>query len=148
MNGPRDAIERIAVLRPAGVALFVIITETSKLPSGEARRRMAQLLRDYESYLVATCIAMEGTGFRAAAVRSVLTGISILARAKCPHGVFPTVDAASAWLGGVCGGRMAHAFTDTELRGAIDDVRGRIDRFDRAGRNPRPRGRDFVTPSS
>jgi len=132
--GLRDAIETLVTLRPRGIALFVIIEETSKLPSGEARRRMAQLLRDYESYIVASCIAMEGAGFRAAAVRSVLTGISFVARPKCPHGVFASVGAACEWLAAVRGHRMAHAFTGAELCAAIHEVRTRIGTVDGTGR--------------
>ena len=42
---------------------------------------------------------MESDGFRASAVRSVATGLAILARQPFPHRVFPSITTASDWLG-------------------------------------------------
>ena len=67
---------------------------------------------------------MEGTGFRAAAVRSVVTGLTMLAKQAYPHRVCSVHDAASM---------LSHALTTASgrsidpsaLRVAIDDLRQR-----------------------
>ena len=48
--------------------------------------------------MMLSAVVHEGTGFRAAAVRSVVTGLAMMANLPYPHKVFATVDDAGRWL--------------------------------------------------
>jgi hypothetical protein len=65
---------------------------------------------------------MEGTGFRAAAVRSVVTGLTMLARQAYPHRVCSLPDAVSMFAQ-TLPAASGRAINPTALRAAIDELR-------------------------
>lgn len=96
-----DAISRaydaLIVDCPEGIGLLNIVEQTAPMPTSDARERIAAFLRE-STGIKASAVAFEGTGFRAAAVRSVVAGLSLLARQPFPHKIFPTLETASDWL--------------------------------------------------
>ena len=48
--------------------------------------------------LIFSGVAFEGSGFMAASVRSVVVGLTLLAKQTYPHRVFPNVKEASFWI--------------------------------------------------
>jgi hypothetical protein len=52
----------------------------------------------WKSRIIASAVVFEGTGLRASMIRSVVIGIAMLSRPKCPHTVFESTTAGSAWL--------------------------------------------------
>jgi hypothetical protein len=84
---------------PGGrAALLTVVEESAPLPSPDARTALANVLRFCADDLLASAVVMEGAGFRAAAVRSVATGLALVARQPFPHRVFPTALLGSEWL--------------------------------------------------
>src|SRR5690349_15646630 len=63
------AFARFTAHRPGGVAFIVVIEERAPVPESVARAAMAKMLRDHSAHIVGSTITLEGTGFRAAAVR-------------------------------------------------------------------------------
>jgi hypothetical protein len=104
------------------VSLLQVIGERATPPDGIARTALATMLKDHEARIVASAVVFEGTGFRASVIRSVVVGISMLSRPKCPHTVFASVSEGVTWLSGHLGGsdgaRHAHG-----MRVAIDWLR-------------------------
>jgi len=62
------------------------------------RTGVASLLNRYAQQIAGAAIVYDGGGFRSAIVRSVITAINILSRAKFRNQVFGDVQAASHWL--------------------------------------------------
>ncbi|MEO8877812.1 MAG: hypothetical protein ABI461_19620 [Polyangiaceae bacterium] len=85
---------------PNGVFLMTIVEFGAPMPTPEVRDALATLLASGANRILLSAVAHEGTGFRAAAVRSVVTGLAVLAKLPYPHKVFATVDEASAWFSG------------------------------------------------
>ena len=56
-------------------------------------------LRNGAGRIRMSAVVHEGAGFRAAAVRSVVTGIAMLSKVPFPHHIFATVEQAAKWLG-------------------------------------------------
>lgn len=83
----------------SGLYLLTVVEETAALPDAQARDAVARFLRSASGTVRMSAVVHEGTGFRAAAVRSVVTAISHLARLPYPHEIFATVEQAAAWLG-------------------------------------------------
>jgi hypothetical protein len=81
------------------LSLFGVVEGAAALPSSEVRDGLADLLRDLgEKGGVASALTFEGRGFRASAVRSLTTGVALVARQRFPHRIFSTVPEAASWL--------------------------------------------------
>ena len=119
----RDEVERMVESRPGGIAVFVSIAEHAGVPSGPARTDLARLLRDHAPSIRASTVAVEGSGFRAAAIRSVLAGISLFVRPGYPHRVTDSLLASVDWLAATCGTTIERQFSGAELRHALLQVR-------------------------
>lgn len=87
-----------AVRYPDGIYLLTIVEPTAPLPPPEAREALAIFLRSGGGRTRLSAVVHEGNGFRAAAVRSVVTGLAMLVRLPYPHEIFATVDQAARWL--------------------------------------------------
>jgi len=119
----RDITERFIDARPSGIAWFVIIEAAAPLPSAEARESLAGTLRDFGGRMHASAVVMEGQGFRAAAVRSVVTGVVLVSRLPHPHRVFHAAPEGCAWLEKQCGDAVARKFVAADLLRAIESAR-------------------------
>ena len=82
---------------PSGVGLVTIVEQRAPLPPAPVRNAMAKFLADSASAIKCSAVVFEGEGFSAAAVRGVVTGLTLVARPAYPHKIFATVPQASAW---------------------------------------------------
>jgi hypothetical protein len=88
-----------AVARDPGNAAFLCVVEAlAEPPDQELRDASAAMLSSHGKRLAACACVIEGTGFRAAITRTVLTGMAIVARNAAPNRFFERVQAASFWL--------------------------------------------------
>lgn len=78
--------------------LFGVAEESAIVPGRELRDSMGRLIDGQAGSLIASGFAFEGTGFRAATIRSVGIGLSLLMRGAVPHRVFGTKLAGADWL--------------------------------------------------
>lgn len=90
----REASSGFASRHPRGIGLLTIVGADAPLPTSEARKALTELLAAGSSFIRCSAILFEGTGFRASAVRSVVTGLVLLARQPYPHRVCDTDQAA------------------------------------------------------
>lgn len=125
-----------AAEHPTGVGLLTIVESRAPLPSADARAALAAFLAGAASAIKYSAVVHEGTGFTSAAVRGVVTGLTLLARPPYPHKVFATVPQASQWFANHFheGGKPVASFS--ELVGALAELRRRVPR---AQRTERPR---------
>src|SRR6185369_806476 len=86
------------------VGLLQVIDERATPPDVNVRTALADMLKANEARIFASAVVFEATGFRASVVRSIVVGISMLSRPKCPHTVFGSVREGIAWLSGRLGG--------------------------------------------
>jgi hypothetical protein len=125
------ALERHTRQRPA--ALLIIRADVAP-PDDEARTYIRDELR--RSTMVAAAQVVEGTGFRGATMRSVLSMIQLAVRPPFPMRVFSEIANGCAWLagelqpyGGVApeAAALTHAASQVRQRfaqqaiGAVDD---------------------------
>lgn len=116
----RRAILALAERHPGGLGLVMIVESTAEVPSGEVRSALSQALGDFGPLVRRSALIHEGTGFRAAAVRAIVTGISLVARQPYPHQVFDRVELAVTW---VVQGLPRDAPSAEDLRDAIGALR-------------------------
>lgn len=113
--------------RPKGIALLTIVEEGAPMPPTEARQSLAHFMRDASDHIKVSGVVFEGTGFRAAAVRSVVVGLTMLARQKYPHKVFGNLSETAEWMAAELGGRLENSFSAHELEQAVNELRAQID---------------------
>lgn len=112
-----EVLERFAAKRPGGIAMFVVIESTCGLPDGETRDRMARDMKAHEHFTKQMLLVYEGTGFGAAAIRSVVVGLQMLSRQAVDTKTVATPAEAARWLESRSGVRAS------ELEAAVDVIR-------------------------
>jgi hypothetical protein len=83
----RSATSEFASRHPRGIGLLTIIGARAPLPAPAVRKALAQLLVEGSEFIKCSAIIIEGSGFRASTVRSVVTGLTLLAQQAYPHRV-------------------------------------------------------------
>ncbi len=117
------ALRDFAASTPTGrVACLTVIEAKAELPSKDARIAVANLLRFNAESIVCSLNVMEGEGFRAAAVRGVVTGISLVARQPFPHRTSASVALAASWVA-TSMQKEGLVFSSEELISAVESVR-------------------------
>jgi hypothetical protein len=104
-------------------AILTVIEQGAPMPSSEVRTALAKFLSGAADTLKISAVAFEGAGFRAAAVRGVVTGLTMLARQPFPHKIFPTVDQAAQWLGTSFAQAAGHNIDASALLNALREIR-------------------------
>lgn len=130
LDGVRAVDERLhdfARTNPSGGGLMTIIEANAPLPEAHVRDALAGVLKKHPVAIKSSAVVHEGSGFRAAAVRGVVTGLTLLARQPFPHRIFATVDDGSRWLAASLRETAPHANVDGEhLIEAVRELRQRI----------------------
>lgn len=103
-----------------GIGLLTVIEQGASSPDSDARKAVAEFLKQGSDYIKVSAVVVEGSGFRASAVRGVVTGLTMLARQAFPHRVVAIEEAASMYNEHL--GELPQSF----LR-AFDRVRSEID---------------------
>jgi hypothetical protein len=104
---------------PKGVLLLTVVEEAAPMPDGDARAGLGRLLKSGAGRTRRSAVVYEGAGFKAATVRSVVTGITALSKPPFPHKVFATVDQAAAFLA------EGETTTRAQISTMVTDVRAR-----------------------
>lgn len=115
----------MAVLRDAatehastGIASLVVVEPRAATPDSDTRPVFAAGMRECGSRLHGVAYVVAAKGFRGAAVRAAISGLSLLAREPYPTKVFTSTGDAAAWLAPTLGG-----IDDAHLMAAAEYVR-------------------------
>ncbi len=85
-----------------GIAPLFTVAETSSTPSGEARGEAGKMFDAMRPYLRVVSAQMEGSGFAAAAKRSVFTWATSKMLGNTPIKTFARLMQATTWLEAKC----------------------------------------------
>jgi hypothetical protein len=101
------------------VLLLAVVGPDCPPPESAVREILAAELRRLSKQIVASANLVEGQGFRAAALRSVLTGMALLVRPPYPQKICATMTEASEFLVGYSGGQL----TTSVIARSVDELR-------------------------
>lgn len=104
---------------PAGVGLLTVVEANAPVPGADVRKALAAVLADFSRSIKVSAVVFEGQGFSAAAVRSVVTGLTLIARQAYPHKVFASLAEAGAWMIP----QLPRPVTQNELAAALTSIR-------------------------
>jgi hypothetical protein len=99
------------------LAVLSIVGSDCTVPDANVRNRLTSEVKNIQKQLIASATVIEGSGFRAAAVRGVVTGMTLLLRASYPAKTFATVREAVEFLAGI--GPLAAE----DITSAVDQLR-------------------------
>lgn len=80
------------------IALVQIVPGSALAPDGQARTALARMLANLHGRVSHSAIVHEGEGFRAAMIRSIVTGVVALSNPGFPHRVFSTLAESVTWM--------------------------------------------------
>lgn len=107
---------------PDGSGYIVVLRSDVPAPKESARTNIRRVLVEFGSVVNAGAIVVEGTGFVAATLRSVLSLINLASRPTYPLKVFSSVSEASYWLPRQIGGKK-RPVSPLDLIGVIEEVK-------------------------
>ena len=81
------------------IGLVQIAPGTALAPDARARTALVRMLQALNGTVGCSALVHEAEGFRAALIRSIVTGLAALSNPGYPHRVFTTVGEAAAWMG-------------------------------------------------
>jgi hypothetical protein len=102
--GLAEAARRAQAACGKRVALIQVVPATAITPDGPARAALANMLRQLDGVVSSSAIVHEAEGFRAAMIRSIVTGLATLSQPAFPHRVFAKVGEAATWMSALDGG--------------------------------------------
>ncbi len=120
------AAEADRIVRHRGsLVVCTVISRVAPAPSEEAKAEIRKVMTRHKDKVRGVSYVVEGTGFAAAAVRSALTLISLVARYPYPQKIFSTVSEGSRWIAGLDGGNASERATvsERELDALIESMR-------------------------
>lgn len=123
--------ERFASTHPDGIGLIVIIDVRAPLPSKPAREAVAEFMKRGSSYIKASAVVFEGNSLQSSAVRSVATGLALVARQAYPQKFFSDVHQAMAYLEKSLRPHMPGPNAD-EMLSSLTSVRDLVAEWDRS----------------
>lgn len=80
------------------IALVQIVLSSALAPDSYARAALAHMLTTLHGRVSHSAIVHEGEGFRAAMIRSIVTGVVALSNPGFPHRVFSTLAESVTWM--------------------------------------------------
>jgi hypothetical protein len=116
--------DKLAGGHPGGVFLLTVVEQSAPMPPPEVRKALASFLESGANRTILSAVVHEGAGFRAAAVRSVVTGLAMLTRLPYPHKVFGTIGEAVEWYR--ANSVVARRWAPNVLGEVVSEVRQRV----------------------
>lgn len=105
--------------RQGPIGLVTIVPENSPTPDGAVRKRIADVL-SASTNVKGSAVCFEGTGLRATIVRTIVTGITLMARLSFPHQVFASALAGTAFVVACLRDARVESRDARELAGEIE----------------------------
>jgi hypothetical protein len=125
------AREHALALPTRRYCLLHVVERSSTEPTSATRAALAEMLKAHEPLLIASAVAHEGSGFRAAAVLAVATSIALLSRRGFPHRVFSELQRATDWLATQLSAELGQPMSGRALFAAVQRSRATpADKFD------------------
>lgn len=110
------------------IAMIVIVEPDSELPGKEARKRLEELTHVLIGKTVALVYVFEGTGFRAIATRTLMTGLMLVGPPSAKqHKIARTTEEAMDWLVPFLAG--PEFGDEAERRNAVLELQQRFDDY-------------------
>lgn len=122
----KQGLAAVVEKNPGSAAFVFVVEPTAAPPDEQLRKASMQMIADHQERLRCVAGVIEGTGFKAAVARSVLSGITLLlGKREVPISYFAKVGEATRWVS------QQVVVDPLQLATAIEAVRSRLDPLER-----------------
>lgn len=119
----RPALAAMKRKHPTGFpTLTWVLPEAGFRMEHDARQAAAEVTQQYDAVIRAQATLIEGSGFQAAAVRAIVSGLDVMSRSASSKRVFSELAPAVAW----CLERSAQPAPASDVAGAIAAARDAV----------------------
>lgn len=94
----REGLEAAVRANPGNTLFLCVVSPNAPPPEQAERDASSRMISELGQNLLGTACVVEGSGFRAAITRTVLSGIVFFIRTPSPVTLFDSVNTASTWL--------------------------------------------------
>jgi hypothetical protein len=115
-------LRKLKAESPDGAGYIVVLRSDVPPPKDAARQDIKKVLVDFGTVVSAGCLVVEGTGFAAATIRSVLSLMNLASRYTYKMKVFSTVSEACYWLPSQIS-KGKRAVEPLDLLAAIEEIK-------------------------
>jgi hypothetical protein len=91
----RGLVTQMAAQQPTPIGVMQVVETSAVPPDSETRKDFGAMLR--LPGIGHFCVTHEGSGFKAASVRAIVSGVHALSRPAFPHAVHDTIANAAQW---------------------------------------------------
>ena len=117
-------LAHIVAQHPQGAGFLCVVEPSASPPDDKLRRASIDMVASHGEKLKCVACVIEGTGFRAAVGRSVLSGMALVfGQRKAPLSFFSSVDAATRWM------KQYVELDTTRFVSSVERVRRSLDPF-------------------
>jgi hypothetical protein len=110
--------EKFAKATPGGLIFFVLTGSDVGPPERGASDLMGKTTRALEKAILANAFVLEGSGFKAGALRTSIRAVQTMTRVIFPWTIAATVEDGAFWLA-----RKAKFLSEEQARSFIEDVK-------------------------
>jgi hypothetical protein len=115
--------EEVGKSHPLGSSVSLVVNR-APLPTHEARRAIHEVTRRYEKNIVCAATVIEGAGFWASAIRSLVTSLHLVGRWSFDLKTFSEIGTLSEWLAPIHTRAVGTIVEAKDLAGALAWVIG------------------------
>lgn len=127
------AIDRLAQQSSEPIGALTVIDSGARVPDDAAKTEIRNTVLRHQKQICAFAYVIEGQGFAAAAMRSAISFISLLARYPFPQKTFANIAAATAWTMQQMPTESAKGTSAAELISVLEAMRQQLTRVAVAG---------------
>jgi hypothetical protein len=121
-----QAMDQLVSQAPGPICVLNVIDAGARPPDDATKAAIRRTVQRHAAKIGAVVYVVEGRGFKAAALRSALSLLSLVGRYPFPVKVFPTVASSSPWLGETLGPNAKHSPTPAALLGIVERMRAEV----------------------
>jgi hypothetical protein len=117
-------LDEFSAARPGGFCLLIVLEPSASPPDDRARQMLAECMRRNSQSVRGAAYFIPMEGFKGSLMRSVVTGLSLLARETFTTRVFARLPEATRWLGEQWPG-ASRATEVTQIEPLVQQLRAR-----------------------
>lgn len=128
-----STMDRLAQHSSESISVLTVIDGRSRVPDDAGKTEIRNTVLRHQKQLCAMAYVIEGQGFTAAAMRSAISFISLLARYPFPQKTFANIAAATAWTMQQVPSEASHGTSAAEIISVLEVMRHQLAQVAAAG---------------
>jgi hypothetical protein len=114
-----EKLEDSMIASKSRTSVVHLVVKGASLPGAEARARLMDMQQRYAANIVCAAVLLQGSGFWASALRSLITSMQMIERSHFEYRTFAEVAEVAEWVATLQQAENAEAIDARELQQAL-----------------------------